>query len=76
MRVWVVCVTHRHGVNIYVTTTEDLAWDELYRYVCDNSEDELGDVPSPAGRDDAIGKYFEAVEDEFYDVDPFDVRDK
>ena len=74
MDVWVVNVSHRHGVNIYVAATEELAWDELYQYVKDNWEYELGGTSMPEGRDDAIGMYFERVEEEFYDLDRFPVK--
>lgn len=76
MEVWVVSVYHRHGVNVYVASTEELAWDELHRYVEDNWEDELDDTPMPEGRDDASVAYFEMVEEEFFDMDKYLVREK
>lgn len=42
--VWVVSYSHRHGVDVQVCATEELAWRSVAGFVDDWAEDELGEA--------------------------------
>lgn len=63
-RVWVLSISHRHGVHISDHSTRAKAEDALLSYVEDWWERELG--PTPLG-EDVVADYFQSV-DESYDI--------
>ena len=68
MDVQVLTVLHRHGENIYVCATEEVARKQLFGYVKENWGNEMpGGIPKR--EDSAIYDYFEQVQDETYYID-------
>lgn len=65
--VYVLLITHRFGTDVTVHTTRRAARDDLHAYVQEEWERELGGT-MPVDPDEAIARYFEDVEDEFYEL--------
>ena len=66
---WVAVVGNKYGVNSYVAVSEDVLRDEIFEYVKSWWQDELGNLPLPKDRDEAIETYFEKVESETCTID-------
>jgi predicted RNase H-like HicB family nuclease len=64
-KVWVVTVTQPEGCFVAVCETEEVAQQELQKYVGDWWEHEMGsDEVMPTDPQEAIDSYFESVEGE------------
>jgi len=61
--------SRRDGVNSYVAVSEEVLRDEIFEYVKSWWQDELGNLPLPKDRDQAIETYFEKVESETCTID-------
>ncbi|MBL7163240.1 MAG: hypothetical protein ISS57_11585 [Anaerolineales bacterium] len=66
---WVGVVGNKYGVNTYVAVSEEALRKEIFEYVKAWWQDELGDLPLPQDRDQAIEAYFEQVESETCTID-------
>lgn len=79
-RVWVLRVDHRHGEDVYVHQTEEgardslegycrLWWNEAAAHIA--SDEGLDEEPEePTDRDELITRYFEAILDEQWSIEP------
>ena len=64
--VWVWHLTHRHGDDVLVFASEELAYATLFNYVKEWWETECpADAEMPDDPKEAIEAYFELVEDEW-----------
>lgn len=72
--VWVVMIHHRHGANVYVTTTEAKANEIVREYVDDEWPMEIADTPKPADPMEMVRQYFEENEDEYADIQFVEVK--
>ena len=61
--------SRRDGVNSYVAVSEDALRDEVFEYVKEWWQEDIGDLPIPQDRDRAIEAYFEKVESETFMID-------
>lgn len=61
--------SRRNGVNSYLAVSEEVLRDEIFEYVKSWWQDELGNLPIPQDRDQAIETYFEKVESETCTID-------
>jgi len=61
--------SRRDGVNSYVAVSEEALRNEIFEYVKLWWQDELGNLPIPQDRDEAIEAYFEKVESETCTID-------
>ena len=71
-RIWLLAISHRHGVNYYACTSQELALQELDAYVQQWWDYELTNAeqdapPLPDGRDERIETYFRGMEDHAFD---------
>jgi len=66
---WVAVVGNKYGVNSYVAVSEEVLRDEIFEYVKSLWQDELGNLPLPKDRDEAIETYFEKVKSETCTID-------
>jgi hypothetical protein len=71
--VFLASIDHKHGTNRSLHRTEAAAMAEVYDYVVHWWDFEDG---MPEDRAEAIGAYFEAAEDEFYAVEPLELKDE
>jgi len=62
-------LSRRDGVNSYVAISEDALRDEVFEYVKEWWQKEIGDLPMPQDRDRAIEAYFEKIESEICVID-------
>lgn len=73
MKLWTVNIEHRFGEQTHAFASEDGAWDWLHLWVQQwwakevNERRGLG-AKLPEGRDEAIGTYFDIVEEEHYQL--------
>ena len=62
-------LSRRDGVSTHVAVSEDALRDEILEYVKEWWQEEIGDLPMPQDRDQAIEAYFEKVESETFMID-------
>lgn len=67
--IWVGVIGNNYGVSTYVAVSEDALRDEILEYVKEWWQKEIGDLPMPQDRDQAIEAYFEKVESETCVID-------
>jgi len=66
---WVGVIGNRYGVSTYVAVSEDVLRNEVFEYVKEWWQKEIGDLPIPQDRDQAIEAYFEKIESETCVID-------
>jgi hypothetical protein len=65
--VWVLVINHRHGTDIDVFATEDLARESLLEYVTDWWSEVGGTQPTSPYQ--AVDRYFQTVDGEWYELE-------
>ena len=66
--VYVLAISHRHGTNISVFTTEEKGYEALDEFVKEWWDTEITSEQMPDDRDGRISRYFELV-DESYELE-------
>lgn len=67
-KVWVLTISHKHGIDTEVYDTEEAARDGLLDYVKQWWDEYDHDDEMPADRDQAISRYFDDRDDEWVDL--------
>lgn len=73
MKVHVLVINHRHGINISAHDTARGAEEEVGRYVADEWDDEIKE-PYPKDSSTAIKAYFEKVESESAEIEELTIQ--
>ncbi len=74
MKVHVVVIHHRHGMNLSAHDTAKGAEEEVGRYVADEWDAEIKDRPYPTDSSIAITVYFERVESEYVEIEELTIQ--
>lgn len=69
VRVWVLAISHRHGMNFSVHQTEAEAKDEALAYVEEWWPKEFRNLTMPSDPDAAVAEYFERMESEWCQIE-------
>jgi hypothetical protein len=73
--VWVLYISHEYGSNMGVYRTSERADESLYDYVQRWWDRELPDDEMPEDKQEAIDKYFELNEDEWFDLESIEITE-
>lgn len=73
MKVHVVMIHHRHGINLSAHDTAKGAEEEVGRYVADEWDAEIKE-PYPKDSPTAIKDYFEKVESEYCEIEELTIQ--
>ncbi len=73
MKVHVLVIHHRHGINLSAHDTAKGAEEEVGRYVADEWDDEIKE-PYPEDSSTAIKTYFEKVESEYAEIEELTIQ--
>jgi len=74
MKVHVLVIHHRHGINLSAHDTAKGAEEEVGRYVADEWADEIQGEEYPKDSSTAIKTYFEKVESEYAEIEELTIQ--
>lgn len=72
-KVWLLCISHRHGVNKYVHKTEAGAYAELAEFAAQWWSERHPDRPIPVKESDIVSTYFDGHDDEYFEIESMTV---
>jgi len=73
MKVHVVMIHHKHGINLSAHDTAKGAEEEVGRYVADEWSAEI-EPKEPYPEDNQVEAYFEKVESEYYEIEELTIQ--
>ena len=69
MTVWILNISHRHGIDTWVCASEDRAYQRLIQYVDEWWDREMENTPRPTDNNISVEKYFSNAQDEWWSID-------
>ena len=73
--IWILQISHRHGVNVYASRTKESADATLLRYCRENWDiEQIPDDISSVPEDEIVRTYFEHVNGEYHSIEPAVLR--